>query len=121
MKQKLWTSDMTDKEKILAFAGYSITQRIYDNGNYKHDCILTHQVNSPYQYACEKCPADCIDASVMIVDIADDLGLEGKYINYANSISDDPFNFSVGADHVMAYIHFADGWHTIEATPDTEY
>ena len=51
----------------------------------------------------------------MIADIADDLGLECKFIGYNGTIADHP---SLVDDHIMAYVHFEDGWYEVESTPD---
>ena len=119
MKQKLWKEDMTNKQKVAVFAGYSITLCHYYS--IEHDCLFKedrfkgYRKIAPYEYACSGCGSDCIAASIMIADIADDLGLECKFIDYDGIIVD---HASLSNNHCMAYVHFEDGWYEVEATPD---
>lgn len=114
MKQKLWKEDMTNKQKVAVFAGYSIT--LYNYYYKEHDCLFNgDRITSPYMYACSGCHTDCFGSSQMIADIADDLGLECKFIDYDGNIANHPSGIP---GHIMAYVHFEDGWFEVESTPE---
>ena len=119
-KKELWTENMSEFEKLKEFEIYSVSSMTYPGKGNHENCIIPKgaYIYSPWQYACEGCYADCIDASVFLKDIADDLGLESKYIGYSGIVSDTPDGVVTDEEtHVMPYIHLSDGWHKFEPTP----
>lgn len=74
MEVKLWTSSMTDLEKITAFVDYMQSNYRYDSTYYSATCFAYGN------------GGDCKASSELVADLAEDLGLKWEYYGVTSSL-----------------------------------